>query len=88
MIFQGPGDNRIGTLVVETEEDKWVYKVRNVNRLHDYDQTYAHMISAVHASQQCGNDERVLHAAIGATSVPCDVCFEFLVFLHSVTRAR
>lgn len=24
---QGPGDNRIGTLVVETEEDKWVYKV-------------------------------------------------------------
>lgn len=26
--FQGPGDNRVGTLVVETEEDKWVYKVR------------------------------------------------------------
>ncbi|CAM9592906.1 unnamed protein product, partial [Choristocarpus tenellus] len=25
----GPGDNRIGTLVVETEEDKWVYKVTN-----------------------------------------------------------
>ncbi|CAM9126765.1 unnamed protein product, partial [Ectocarpus sp. 12 AP-2014] len=23
----GPGDNRIGTLVVETEEDKWIYKV-------------------------------------------------------------
>eukprot|EP00903_Cladosiphon_okamuranus_P018773 g17270.t1 len=23
----GPGDNRIGTLVVETEEDKWVYKI-------------------------------------------------------------
>ncbi|CAM9497158.1 unnamed protein product [Discosporangium mesarthrocarpum] len=24
---KGPGDNRISTLVVETEEDKWVYKV-------------------------------------------------------------
>ncbi|CAM9979234.1 unnamed protein product [Ascophyllum nodosum] len=26
---KGPADNRIGTLVVETEEDKWVYKVRS-----------------------------------------------------------
>lgn len=26
--FKGPGDNRIGTLVVETEDDKWVFKVR------------------------------------------------------------
>eukprot|EP00904_Undaria_pinnatifida_P000745 jgi/Undpi1/10671/HiC_scaffold_29.g13120.m1 len=26
----GPSDNRIGTLVVETEEDKWVYKVEGV----------------------------------------------------------
>lgn len=27
--LQGPADNRVGTLVVETEEDKWVFKVRN-----------------------------------------------------------
>jgi len=28
MRVQGPGDNRIGTLVVETEDDKWIFKVR------------------------------------------------------------
>lgn len=42
-------------MVVETEEDKWIYKVRNVNRLSRNCEIVPYLTISIHASQRASN---------------------------------